>query len=257
MTSHNLHFQDLHHKSSEFDAAYDIIAADISTEYLETREFLRKRLRVRDVGADTATEKILIQAGYTLHLVAAFIGDTIVGAIYGHLISHITEDNLSVGFVTYITVHPAHRRHGVGTAMILELQRIVNEEALRLTGKPIFGMVYEIEEKGKEGIKATVKRLGALPLDIVYHQPALRPGYEPEQMNLWFQPVPRIPHEMIVAFTMNATIVRGIVQNMLTMEYVGSELKGFDLQSRPYIAFLDSIVNKITISILPEESSLS
>ncbi len=232
-------FITLTHQSGEFDAAYDVISRDISPAFLETSEFLRNRLRVRDEGPKSEREKILLQDGYTLHLIAAKKDDLIVGAVYGHLISRITGRNRAIGFVTYLAVHPEYRMRGIGTGLILALQHIVEQDALRLTGKSIFGMVYEIEDESREAIKETVRKLGAQPLDIVYYQPALRPGYEPERMNLWFQPVP--PPANAAVFSLSADIVEGIVRNMLAMEYVGPEIKAFSPDSKPFSAFLKSV----------------
>ncbi len=119
-----------------------------------------------------------------------------------------------------------------------------------MTGKSVFGMVYEIEEAGKGDIKKTVSMFGAKPLDIVYYQPALRPGYNPERLNLWFQPVPPLSPEQSSHFALRADIVRGLVRNLLVMEYVGPEIKGFDLSSASYSAFLESVQGKRTIGFL-------
>jgi hypothetical protein len=59
---------DLTHGSPEFDQAYAILSSDIAPEFMETAEFLRNRLRVRDEGSKTEAEKILLPQGYTLHL---------------------------------------------------------------------------------------------------------------------------------------------------------------------------------------------
>ncbi len=231
----------LTHQSPEFDAAYDVIGQDIAPEYLETRQFLRNRLRVRDEGAKTEKEKLLVPAGYTLHLLAAVQADTVIGAIYGHLISGITGENRSVCFVTYLSVHRDHRRRGIGTCLIGSLQRRVDRDAVRTTGIPIFGMVYEIEKEGKDAIKAAVSRLGARPLDVEYLQPALRRGYGPERMDLWFQPVPPLTREQRATFTLKTDFVTDMVCNMLMMEYVGPDMKGCDRNSCVYTVFLDSV----------------
>jgi GNAT superfamily N-acetyltransferase len=179
---------ELTHGSPEFDQAYDILRSDIAPEFMETAEFLRNRLRVRDQGPKTEAENILLPQGYTLHLIAAVRDVTVLGAIYGHLIADIGPDNQGIGFVTYIAVRPERRRQGIGTMLLNELKTRVNEDALLLCKKPIIGMVYEIEQAGKEAIKACVSRLNAAWLDVVYYQPAVRPGYVPERMDLWYQP---------------------------------------------------------------------
>ena len=240
----------LTHQSPEFDAAYDVISRDIAPEFLETREFLKNRLRVRDEEPKSAEEKILAQDGYTLHLIAAKQKDKVVGVIYGHLISKIGAENRGIAFVTYIAVLSTNRRQGVGSGLIEELKNRVNQDSLRITGHPIIGMVFEIEEEGKEEIKGLVHTHHAWPLDVDYFQPALRSGYEPEQMNLWYQSCePEITSEAAAsAFKMPAELAMAIVRNMLVMEYVGPETKGFDLPSKPYTEFIRSIRTRREIS---------
>ena len=240
-------FLHLRHDSLEFDPAYDLICAGIEPPFLETREFLRNRLRVRDEGPGTEQERMLVQDGYSLHLIVARDGSRTIGAIYGHLIGRITEENRAVCFVTYIAVHPRFRRRGIGRALIQALLRAVGEDAARSAGKPLFGVVYEIEEERKEEIKAVVSGLGARPLELVYHQPALRLGYEPERMQLWFQPIPRLAPRESAFFALDRNIVHDMVRNLLAMEYVRPEMRGFDLSSRPYALFLESIRSRSTV----------
>ncbi len=242
---------ELTHRSPEFDAAYDVLRSGISPAYLETRDFLRNRLRVRDEGPKSEQEKLLVQDGYTLHCIAAVRRGAVVGAIYGHLISPTAQESRSAGFVTYICVHADYRKRGIGRSLIREVQRIVDDEAVRLTGKPILGMFYEIEQGGKEEIKATVSKLGARPLDVVYYQPALHPGSEPERMDLWFQPIQTLPAEEIDSFTLRRDDVHDLVRSMLVMEYVGPDLKGFDLSSTAYSAFTESIKDRQRIGFKP------
>ena len=78
---------DLTHNSPEFDQAYAILRSDIAPEFMETAEFLRNRLRVRDEGPKTEAEKIVLPQGYTLHLIAALQDGKVLGAVYGHLIA--------------------------------------------------------------------------------------------------------------------------------------------------------------------------
>jgi len=243
---------ELTHESPEFDAAYDVIAYDISPEFLETKEFLKYRLRVRDKGPKSTQDKILLQDGYTLHLIAAVQNGKVVGSLYGHLIAKIGPENRGIGFVTYITVHPEQRRQGIGTRLIDAFRKRANEDAHLITGRQIIGLVFEIEEEGKEAIKDCVSKIHALPLDIVYYQPALRQGYEPEQMNLWYLSCePELTTEAAAkTFKLPSAIVTSIVRNMLVMEYVGPEMKGFDLTSKSYTEFIKSVGNRQEIGFL-------
>ncbi len=245
-------FVDLNHQSPEFDAAYEIIRRDISPGFLETRQFLKNRLRVRDEGTKSEHENVLIQKGYTLHLIAAKKEAKVLGAVYGHLIANIGAENRGIGFVTYISVLSKLRRQGIGTELIKKIGTRINEDALRITGRPATGMVFEIEKEGKEAIKGCVSKLHGRPLDIVYFQPAIRSGCEPEQMNLWYQSWdPEITTEVATkTFKIPANIIISMVRNMLVKEYVGPEMKGFDLTSKPYTEFVKSIGDRQRVGFL-------
>lgn len=238
------------HGSPEFDQAYAILSSDIAPLFMETAEFLRNRLRVRDEGPKTEAEKILLPEGYTLHLIAAVQDGKVLGAVYGHLIADIGLDNQGIGFVTYVAVHKARRRQGIGTMLLSALSTRVNEDALTHCNKPIIGMVYEMEESDKEAIKGCVSRLGATCLDVVYYQPAVRAGYGPERMDLWYQPCgpERSAGRAAETFKLPADLLISIVRNMLVKEYVGPEIKGFDPASEPYTKFLRSIRKRKEIS---------
>lgn len=241
-----IQFTDLAHNSPLFDAAYDIFALDIPPEFIETREFLKNRLRVRDEGPESAQEKILVQDGYTLHLIAAKVESKIVGAVYGHLISKIGKNNGSVGFITYLAVLPEYRRQGIGAGLIQELRNRVDKDALRMTGQRVMGIVFEIEEEGKEEIKTVIRKNHAGPLDIVYYQPAVRTETAAERMDLWFLPLdqPTSSPDELLSRKYPADFVVSLVTNLLTMEYAGPGLKGFDRGSKPLVEFLKSIENR-------------
>ena len=244
---------ELTHDSPEFDQAYAILSSDIAPAFMETAEFLRNRLRVRDEGPKTEAEKILLPQGYTLHLIAAVQDNKVLGAVYGHLIADIGPDNQGIGFVTYVAVHQEHRKQGIGTMLLNELKSRVNEDALTHCSKPIIGMVYEIEEAGKEPIKGCASRLNARPLDVVYYQPAVRSGQGPERMDLWYQPCgPGISGTG--TFKLPADLLISIVRNMLAKEYVGPEMKGFDPTGEPYTEFLRSIGKRKKIGFLVRRS---
>ena len=126
------------------------------------------------------------------------------------------------------------------------MRKTVNQDSLRITWHPIIGMVFEIKEEGKEEIKGVVRKHHSWPLNIVYYQPALRTGYEPEQMNLWYQSCdPEVATEAAAkTFNLSANTVASLVRNMLVMEYFGPEMKGFDLTSKSYTEFIKSVGNR-------------
>ena len=82
---------DLAHGSPEFDQVlYAILSSDIAPAFMETAEFLRNRLRVRDEGPKTEAEKILLPGRLYASLDRGTPGrqdGKVLGAVYGHLIA--------------------------------------------------------------------------------------------------------------------------------------------------------------------------
>ncbi len=55
---------------------------------------------------------------------------------------------------------------------------------MKITGKPTVGLLFEIEDEGKEPIEHLVLKMGGYPLDIDYYQPSVREGCDEQPMNL-------------------------------------------------------------------------
>lgn len=229
--------------SHEYEAVYDILAQDIPATCLEEPDFLRNRLRVRDNGPRNDKEKILLQDGYTLHLLAASEDGKVTGAIYGHLISGIGIENRGVGFVTYVAVERSQRRSGIGALLLSELRRRLEHDAVEATRKPLVGMTYEIEFGNRKEIKAYLHKQGGFPLDITYYQPPVRRNTSAERIQLWLQPFdpPIYTAEQARHTTYPAAFVVSMVTNLLAMEYVGPDLNGLDPNSVSYTEFHKSI----------------
>jgi hypothetical protein len=128
-------------------------------------------------------------------------------------------------------------------------------------------MVYEIESDGKEEIKGLVRKTNGWPLDIHYYQPAVRNTASAEsnhnlgpvparsaparrrnenacyRMQLWFQPLdPTVfSVEKAAAPVYPVKFIRSMVLNLLSMEYVGPEMNGFDPSSEACAGFLRSL----------------
>jgi hypothetical protein len=154
-----------------------------------------------------------------------------------------------VGYVTYVAVPASQRRKGIGAFLVTALRRRIERDAMAMTGKPAIGMLYEIEEHGREEIKAYLRRQGGWPLDVVYFQPGLRRHALPERMQLWLRPFDRPPMsaEQARRLSYPADFIVSMVTTLLTMEFVGQELEGFDLHSPAYTEFLQSVGTRRTI----------
>ncbi len=254
MVDQNLRLRDLSHTSPEFDDAYEIFTHDIPEQFLEERKFLRNRLRVRDEGPRDDGERCQVQDGYTLHLLVAKQTDTVVGAVYGHLISKITPRNRAVGFVIYVAVLAEFRRRGIASLLLGEVTRRLEVESQQLTGKPLAGMVYEIETEGKTEITSYLRKLCGGPLDITYYQPALRDTTSAEPMQLWFRPLdpPASSLDELRSRKYPSEFIVDLVRNLLVMEYIGPQARGFDRHSFPLTAFLESVGQRTAIGFIPD-----
>jgi hypothetical protein len=94
-----------------------------------------------------------------------------------------------------------------------------------------------------------VRTHGGFPLDITYYQPAVRTGTSPERLQLWFQsfepPIGSEAQARVTTFPVRFVI--SMVTRLLTQEYVGPDLKGFDLRSMVYSGFRKSVDGRAEI----------
>lgn len=170
------------------------------------------------------------------------------GVIYGSHVPNASLDDRGVGFVCYIVVDARYRRRGVARKLVEALQKAVNDDAYKLTGKPPVGMLFEIEFDEHAAIKNLVTSLGGYPLDIVYYQPSVREGCAAQQMGLWFMPYALYAPDAQRAY-FPTVFIHKMVRALFVNAHSGYGGKGFDMQSLPYQALTKSLLGRTKIAL--------
>jgi GNAT superfamily N-acetyltransferase len=238
-------YSELKSDSLEFHEAYAVISMDIEPEFVEPEEYVRERFRVQEQGAKTDEERRMIPEGYCIHMIAAKEDKTnkVVGAIYTNFIPKIGSENTGFALVSYLAVLPEYRRGGIGTRLVEEVIKPNHADSLRITGKPAVGLLFEIEDEGKEEIAGLVRKMGGQPLDIDYYQPSVREGSDEQPMNLWLLPLdkPIKSNEEAKVIKHPAAWIHDMVKSLFVYEYPGPDRSGFKETSKAYQALVSSL----------------
>jgi hypothetical protein len=173
----------------------------------------------------------------------------VVGAVYGNFIPKIGMENRGFALVSYVAVHSEYRRKYIGRELLMEVTRAIQEDARSTTGRSVFCLLFEIEDKGKLEIEHLAQKLGAYPLDIDYYQPSVREGCEEQAMNLWLLPLdqPVRSVEEATQITFPAGDIHEMVKSLFIYEYPGPKKQGFDFGSVPYQALVRSLNNRSVV----------
>jgi len=244
-------YLELGSKSPEFHESYEVIGLDIDPEFVEPEDYVRERFRIQEEGAKTEDERRLIPNGYRIHMIAAKDDQAgkIAGAIYTNFIPKIGDENRGFALVSYLAVLPDYRRQGIATQLIESAIKPNHADALRITGKPAVGLLFEIENEGKEPIEELVRKMGGWPLDIDYYQPSVREGCDEQPMNLWFMTFDQEITSLEEAKAKNypVSFIHNMVKSLFIYEYPGQDRAGFKETSKAYQELIRSIGNRTVI----------
>ncbi len=251
----HIQYVNLTHQSPEFDAAYDVISLDIDPEFVEPKLYIRERFRIQEEGAKTDDERRMVPEGYRIRAIAAKDKRTnkVVGAILSDFVPKIGKENRGFALIGYVSVLPDFRRREIGTQLIEEITKRTHDDALKISGKLAVGLLFEIEDEGKEPIERLVRKMGGYPLDIDYYQPSVRAGYDEQQMNLWLfpfdQPI-RSPEEAKKK-TYPTEYIHDMVKSLFIYEYPGQDRSGFKETSKAYQALIQSLRGRTVVGFKP------
>lgn len=168
---------------------------------------------------------------------------------YQYFIPKIGGLNSGFALIGFLSVVPDYRRQGVGQKLVEEISQAVHQDSKKVTGDPAVGILFEIEDEGKEPIERLVLKMGGYPLDIDYYQPSVREGSDEQPMNLWFipfeQPVRSI--EEARQRTYPAAYIHDMVKSLFIYEYPGQDRAGFKESSKAYQALMASLKGRALV----------
>lgn len=117
------------------------------------------------------------------HMIVGERGSFLEGVATGTYLASI-----NVGFVGYLAVDQEHRSQGIGDRLRQSLVELFDGDAWHMHGRRLEAVVGEIEPDNP-WLTRLVRDHGAIPLDVPYAQPPLRPGEPEVPLVLYYQPL--------------------------------------------------------------------
>jgi len=167
-----------------FRRAYELLRRTFpSSELAPSTEFLRT-LRERAAGVWT---------DFLWHMVVGERGQTLLGCATGSYVG-----SLNIGVVGYLAVRNGMRSAGLGPRLRERLRHAFDVDARHLHGHGVDAILGEVEADNP-WLGRLVRYYGAIPLDLPYYQPPVRPTEPEVPLVLYYQPLRRERRRLPVA----------------------------------------------------------
>jgi hypothetical protein len=167
-----------------FRQAYALLQATFPpSELVPAADFLRT-LRESTAG---------VWADLLWHMVIGQRGERLLGVATGTYLG-----SLNLGLIGYLAVRKGLRSVGLGPKLRNRLLRSFDADAKLQHGHATDGVVGEIEHDNP-WLRRLVRHHGAIPLDIPYLQPPVRPTEPEVPLVLYYQPLRRERRRLPVA----------------------------------------------------------
>lgn len=170
---------------------------------------------------------------FGFHLVVVVSGGAVVAAITGAYLVGI-----NAGFVMYLAVAEGHRRGGLGRSIRRELVQRLRDDARQAGNADLSFMLGEVRASSP-WLRRLVANRGAVPFDITYYHPGMRPDVRSPAYILYRQPVA----DRRVEF--HATEVRRILYSIYRRGY----RVRYPLLHPGFRAMLDELETRETVGV--------
>jgi GNAT superfamily N-acetyltransferase len=152
-------------------------------DLIETTFERPDRQPMEELRSEVAERRQRLTTAEAFHLfVALDAHDSVLAAITG-----IYLDGVNAGFVTYLAVRQDMRRHGIGRRLRVRLVERFRTDA-RVAGFDDLAWVVGEVRTSSPWLKRLVRNRGAVPFDLTYYHPGVRPPARPLHA-LYRQPV--------------------------------------------------------------------
>jgi len=153
------------------------------------------RHAIEELKGEIAEKRYGLLAPFDFHLVGACTGSQLVGAIMGSYLAGV-----NAGLIVYLAVQPDHRGGGAGRILRSRLVSLFRESA-RAAGKDDVSWVLGEVRYENPWLRRLVRTRGAIPFDLEYYHPGMRPGMKIGRYVLYRQPFddprPELPVELV------------------------------------------------------------
>lgn len=144
----------------------------------------RDRQSLVELRSEIAEKRRGLLAAYDFHLLAS--ADAVEGA--RGTVAGVYLEGVNAGFVTYLAVRPEERGHGLGRALRMRLVDVFRDDARRAGWDDLAWVLGEVRLESA-WLRRLVEHRGALPFDLTYYHPGMRPGDDHRPYALYRQPV--------------------------------------------------------------------
>lgn len=162
------------------DAALDLIAQAFPRH---------ERQPVSELRSEIAEKRMGLLAAYDFHLmtVAGERGDVMATAAGVYL------EGINAGFITYLAVHPEHRRKRLGREVRAHLVEAFRADARRAEWEELSWVMGEVRVDSP-WLRRLVRDRSIIAFDLTYYHPGMVPGEPGPQYVLYRQPIgdPRV-----------------------------------------------------------------
>ncbi len=142
----------------------------------------RDRHAAEELRAEIAEKRYGLLDPFDFHLLAACHGNELIGAIMGVYLAGV-----NAGFVDYLAVRPGFRGQGVGRVLRPRLVSLFRDDA-RTAGRDDLSWVLGEVRLENPWLRRLVRARGAIPFDLDYFHPGMRPGTHTSRYVLYRQP---------------------------------------------------------------------
>ena len=127
------------------------------------------------------------------HMVIAERGDRTLGVATGTYFG-----SLNVGTIGYLAIRARSRSAGLGPKLRSRLRRAFEQDARRVGREGVDALIGEVEPDNP-WLRRLVRHHHAIPLDLPYFQPPVRPAEPEVPLVLYYQPLRRVRKRVPVA----------------------------------------------------------
>ncbi|MCI0436810.1 MAG: GNAT family N-acetyltransferase [Gemmatimonadetes bacterium] len=210
--------------------------ADRAVGLFEATFDRRDRHAVDELRAEIAEKRYGLLAPFNFHLLAARAGDDLIGAIMGCYLAGV-----NAGFVDYLAVRPGDRGRGVGRILRPRLVDQFREDA-REAGRDELAWVLGEVRLENPWLRRLVETRGAIPFDLAYFHPGMRPGVHSPPYVLYRQPFGDLRKELPNA----------LVRRILYAVYRRAYRVRYPLQHEGFMAMIEALEGRESVGIHPD-----
>lgn len=196
----------------------------------------RDRHQVEELRYEIAEKRLRLLAPFDFHLLIGCSGDALLGAIIGNYLAGV-----NAGFISYLAVAESGRGRGIGRLLRADLVAHFRADAQRAGQADLAWVLGEVRA-ANPWLRRLVRHRGAIPFDLTYYHPGMRPGAGSPPYVLYRQPVSDARVDLPMP----------LVRQILYAIYRRAYRVRYPLQHAGFAAMLEELEGRETVGAHPD-----